>query len=113
MVMAYSGGGASKRWVRQAFELFSDMDPDLVGDWDYTRTPFKYRLSLSNDQFLRFASSGLLNGGVIVLVEQAPRQRKLSASRIEGYARSLPTRRPTIKAGGGTDLSGWITITSA
>jgi RHS repeat-associated protein len=67
-----SGHGSTQTWQQQAADLFSDLDPNLIADWDYTGTPFKYQLNLTQDQFLLLAGEGFLSGGVIVL-QQAPR----------------------------------------
>jgi hypothetical protein len=71
MAMFYgSGGNGSVSWVQQAFDLFAGMDTDLIGDWQYTQTPFSYQINLTNEQFENLSNLGFLQGGVIV--QQAP-----------------------------------------
>ena len=56
-----------------AFDLFSSIPQSVIGNWAYTRSPYRYQISLNNDQYEALQGLRLLNGGVIVLVEQGPR----------------------------------------
>jgi hypothetical protein len=67
MTMEYNmGSGGSLSWTMQAFLLFSDIDPDLIADWEYTRTPWKYEISIAPDVFSAIEGNGLLQVPIVL-----------------------------------------------
>lgn len=70
-VWAGGGSGGGESWLEQAQNLFSQVDPDLISDWDLAASPYKYNIYLTNDQYDLLAGSGFLQGSV--LVQQLPR----------------------------------------
>jgi RHS repeat-associated protein len=74
MTMSYSRGGSGTTSRTQlAFDLFSNIPQSVIGDWDYTGSPYRYEISLSNDQYDGLVAAGLLQAGVGVIVRDGPK----------------------------------------